>query len=156
MNYTENMSQALAFGAGAAPQVLTATPTLHSDKIDLTKGRRALFLFRTGTFGGTSPTLSAVLNIDVSADGTTWVASTVVSGNPTVTAGGKTAELEIRADQATQQNNTYKYARMTAVCTIGGTSPTIPVDILSIGGCGVQAPNSANNDASVVSITTAA
>ena len=64
--YTEQLTQRLGIAAPASPQTLTGTATVNSGKVDLSVFRRALFLFETGTFGGTSPTLSAVLQIQES------------------------------------------------------------------------------------------
>jgi hypothetical protein len=153
--YTENLSQQLSFGAGVAPQVLTSNASFTSDSIDLSKSRRALFAVRTGTFGGTSPTLSAAITLQVSPDNSTWTNSTIVTGVPALTAQNATALVEVRSDQLTQQSNNMRYARLSLICTVGGTSPTIPIDVLSIGGSAVQKPNSQNNVSGVVSITTA-
>src|SRR5262249_27863035 len=61
--YTEHLTQRLGITAPVAPQTLTTTTTVNSGKVDLSVFRRALFFFETGAFGGTSPTLSAVLQI---------------------------------------------------------------------------------------------
>ena len=45
------------------------------------------------------------------------------------------------------------YIRLQAVCTIGGTSPTIPVAIVGFGDEAAHKPGSAQNDASIVSQT---
>ena len=127
--YTEHLTQRLGITAPVVPQTLTSTTTVNSGKVDLSVFRRALFLFETGAFGGTSPTLSAVLQIQDSPDGTTWTNNATVP-SATVTAASKQATLEIRADQL---NSGERYVRLQAVCTIGGTSPTIPVAIVGFG-----------------------
>src|SRR5262249_59945463 len=96
--YTEHLTQRLGITAPVAPQTLTTTTTVNSGKADLSVFRRALFFFETGTFGGTSPTLSAVLQIQDSPDGSTWTNNATVP-SATVTAASKQATLEIRADQ---------------------------------------------------------
>ncbi len=147
--YTEQLTQRLGIAAAAAPQSLTTTTTLTSGKVDMSVFHRALFLFETGTFGGTSPTLSAVLQIQDSPDGTTWTNNATVP-SATVTAAGKQATLEIRADQL---NTGARYVRLQAACTVGGTSPTIPVAVVGFGDEAAHKPGSAQNDASVVSQT---
>src|SRR5581483_5389290 len=121
--YTETITQRIALAAAAGPQQLTGTTTVNTGKVDLQQARRAIFLFATGTFGGTSPTLSAVLQIQESADGTSWSNNATVP-SATVTAQNQQATLEIRAGQLAAGK---RYARLQAVCTVGGTSPTVPV-----------------------------
>lgn len=147
--YTEHLTQRLGITAPVAPQNLTTTSTVNSGKVDLSVFHRALFFFETGAFGGTSPTLSAVLRIQDSPDGTTWTNNAIVP-SATVTTASKQATLEIRADQL---NSGARYARLQAVCTIGGTSPTIPIAIIGFGDEAAHKPGSAQNDASVISQT---
>ena len=147
--YTEQLTQRLGIAAPVAPQQLTSTTTVNSGKVDLSVFRRALFFFETGAFGGTSPTLSAVLQIQDSPDGTTWTNNATIP-SATVTAASKQATLEIRADQL---NSGSRYVRLDAVCTIGGTTPTIPIAIVGFGDEAAHKPGSALNDASVVSQT---
>jgi hypothetical protein len=147
--YTEQLTQRLGITAAASPQQLTSTTTINSGKVDLSTFHRALFLFETGAFGGTSPTLSAVLQIQESPDGSTWTNNATVP-SATVTTASNQATLEIRADQL---GSGKRYVRLQAVCTIGGTSPTIPVAIVGFGDEAAHKPGSAQNDASVVSQT---
>ena len=147
--YTEQMTQALALGGPIAPLQLTATSTLNSGPIDMRTSRRALFQFQTGNFGGTSPTLSAVLQIQESADAITWSNNATIPSY-TLTASQSQATLEIRAGQLGAGK---RYTRLQAVCTVGGTSPTILVSGTILGGEGVHKPNNVNNDFSVVSQT---
>ncbi|HJT75717.1 MAG TPA: hypothetical protein VJ739_00795 [Gemmataceae bacterium] len=147
--YTETLTQRLGIAAAAGPQQLTTTTTVNTGKVDMSAFRRALFLFATGTFGGTSPTLSAVLQIQDSPDGITWTNNATVP-SATVTAAGKQATLEIRAGQL---NAGARYVRLQAACTVGGTSPTIPVCAAGWGDEAVHKPGNAQNDASVVSQT---
>ena len=147
--YTEHLTQRLGISAPVSPQTLTTTTTVNSGKVDLSVFRRALFLFETGTFGGTSPTLSAALQIQDSPDGSTWTNNATVP-SATVTAASKQATLEIRADQL---NIGARYVRLQAACTVGGTSPTIPIAIVGFGDEAAHKPGSAQNDASVVSQT---
>jgi hypothetical protein len=147
--YTETITQRIALAAAAGPQQLTGTTTINSGKLDMQQARRALFVFATGTFGGTSPTLSAVLQIQESPDGTTWTNNGTVP-SATVTGQNQQATLEIRAGQLSAGK---RYVRLQAVCTVGGTSPTIPVCTAGWSDEGIHKPNNANNDASVVSQT---
>jgi hypothetical protein len=147
--YTEQLTQRLGIAAPVAPQVLTGTATANSGSVDLSKFHRALFLFETGTFGGTSPTLSAVLQIQESADNSTWSNNATIP-SATVTTAGSQATLEIRADQLGAGK---RYVRLQAACTVGGTSPTIPITVVGFGDEAAHKPGSAQNDASVVSQT---
>ena len=147
--YTEQMTQALALGGPIAPQQLTSTATLNSGPVDMRTSRRGLFQFQTGSFGGTSPTLSAVLQIQESADGISWSNNATIPSY-TLTASQSQATLEIRAGQVGAGK---RYVRLQAVCTVGGTSPTIPVSATAPGGEGIHKPNNANNDFTVVSQT---
>jgi hypothetical protein len=147
--YTEQLTQRLGITAPVSPQQLTTTTTVNSGSVDMSKFHRALFFFETGAFGGTSPTLSAVLQIQDSPDGATWTNNATVS-SATVTAASKQATLEIRADQL---SSGARYVRLQAVCTVGGTSPTIPVAVVGFGDEAAHKPGSAQNDASVVSQT---
>ena len=100
---------------------------------------RALFFFETGAFGGTSPTLSAVLQIQDSPDGTTWTSNATVP-SATVTTASKPG------DAGNPRRPTYqrrqRYVRLQAVCTIGGTSPTIPVAVVGFGDEAAHKPGS--------------
>jgi hypothetical protein len=147
--YTEQLTQRLGIAAPASPQTLTGTATVNSGSVDMSKFHRTLFLFETGTFGGTSPTLSAVLQIQESADNSTWSNNAIIP-SATVTTAGSQATQEIRADQVGLGK---RYVRLQAVCTIGGTSPTIPLAIVGFGDEASHKPGSAQNDASVVSQT---
>jgi hypothetical protein len=147
--YTEQLTQRLGIIAPVKPQTLTTTTTVNSGSVDLSIFHRALFLFETGVFGGTSPTLSAVLQIQESPDGSTWSNNAIIP-SATVTTASSQATLEIRADQL---GTGKRYVRLQAVCTIGGTSPTIPVAVVGFGDEAAHKPGSAQNDASVVSQT---
>jgi hypothetical protein len=140
--YTEQLTQSLNFGTPIQPQQLTTTTTLTSGSIDMQECRRALFTFNLGTFGGTSPICSAAAQIQSSADNSTWSNE----GNDTVlTISAQNTGLtkEIRAGMLTAGK---RYARLQVVCTIGGTSPTIPVAGLALGGEADHKPASAKND----------
>jgi len=140
--YTEQLTQGLNLRSPIAAQQLTATTTVTTGQVDLSLNQRAIFIFFTGTWGGTSPTLSAVGTLQDSPDGTTW---TNTAGAPTFTVNaqntGGTAEL-----RAGQLNAGAKFVRLSVVCTIGGTSPTIPVAGMAIGGEAQHKPASANNN----------
>ena len=136
--YTEQLTQRLGITAPAAPQTLTGTATVNSGNSDMSIFLRALFLFETGTFGGTSPTLSAVLQIQESADDATWSNNATIP-SATVTTAGSQATQEIRADQLGLGK---RYVRLQAVCTIGGTSPTIPVAVIGFGDEAAHKPGS--------------
>ncbi len=137
--YTEQLTQRLGLAAPVSPQTLTGTATVTSGKVDMSVFHRALFLFETGVFGGTSPTLSAALQIQDSPDGTTWTNNAVIP-SATVTAASKQATLEIRADQL---NSGARHVRLQAVCTVGGTSPTIPIAVVGFGDEADHKPGSA-------------
>lgn len=147
--YTEQMTQALALGAPIFAKQLTGNATLNTGPIDMQASRRALFQFQTGTFGGTSPTLSAVLQIQESPDSITWSDNAIIPSY-TLTASQSQATLEIRDEQV---GTGMRYVRLQAVCTVSGTSPTIPVSGLPLGGEGIHKPNNVNNDFSVISQT---
>jgi hypothetical protein len=147
--YTEQLTQRLGLAAPVSPQSLTATTTVATGGVDMSKFHRALFLFQTGAFGGTSPTLSAVLQIQESADNATWSNNAIIP-SATVTTADSQATLEIRADQLGLGK---RYVRLQAVCTVGGTSPTIPIAAAGFGDEAAHKPGSAQNDASVVSQT---
>jgi len=146
--YTEHMTQALAIaGTPIHAQQLTATQTLTTGKVDMSLVHRCLFILDLGPFGGTSPTCGAVLTVQESPDGTTWTNNGTVS-TLTVNAQNNIGTSEIRADQLGAGK---RYVRASVVFTIGGTTPTIPVACLPLTGEAIHKPNSANNDASVVS-----
>jgi hypothetical protein len=147
--YTEQLTQRLGITAPASPQTLTTTSTINSGKVDMSDFRRALFFFETGAFGGGSPTLSAVLQMQESPDSTTWTTNATVP-SATLSTASNQATLEIRADQLGVGK---RYVRLQAVCTIGGSSPTIPVAVIGFGDEAAHKPGSAQNDASVVSQT---
>lgn len=152
--YTEAIVERTMFAAPLFPEVLSATTTVNSGSVDFAKVNRGCFNFKTGTFGGTSPTLSAALQVQVSVDNASWVNSTASNVTATVTQATKQQPLEIRGDNLAQQSAAdgvnYRYARLQAVCTIGGTSPTIPVEIDAFGQDAKQGPGSQSNDASVL------
>ncbi len=140
--YTEQITQAAGLGTPIQPQQLTATTTVNSGKIDMLWFRRAFFVFNLGTFGGTSPTCSALAQIQTSPDGSTWTneandsALTISTQNTGLT-------KEIRAGNVTAGK---RYARLQVVCTIGGTSPTIPVAGVALGMECDHKPGSLQND----------
>ena len=140
--YTEQLTQSLNFGTPIQPQQLTTTTTVQTGSIDLLKCRRAIFTFNQGAFGGTSPTCSAVAQIQSSPDNSTW-ANEANDSPLTITAASTGLTKEIRAGMLTAGK---RYARLQVVCTIGGTSPTIPVAGLAIGGEADHKPASLNND----------
>jgi len=143
--YTEQLTQALNFGTPFQPQQLTTTSTLNSGSIDMQECRRALFTFNLGTFGGTGPTCSAVAQIQSSADNSTW-SNEANDTALTISAQNTGLTKEIRAGMLTAGK---RYARLQVVCTIGGTSPTIPVAGLAIGGEADHKPASAFNNTTV-------
>jgi len=147
--YTEQLTQRLGITAAAVPQQLTSTTTLTSGKVDMSVFHRAIFFFETGVFGGSSPTLSAVLQVQESPDGTTWSNNATIP-SATVTTASNQATLEVRADQL---GTGKRYVRLQAACTIGGSSPTVPVAVVGFGDEAGHKPGSAQNDASVVSQT---
>jgi hypothetical protein len=140
--YTEQLSQALLLGTPIQPQQLTGTTTLNSGSIDLQLCRRALFTFNQGTFGGTSPTCSAQAQIQESADNSTW-ANCPQDSALTISAQNTGLTKEIRAGMLSAGK---RYARLQVVCTVGGTSPTIPVAGLAVGGEADHKPASLKND----------
>lgn len=144
--YTVSIGEAIASFL-AIPSLQTATATINSNSIDFSKVRRGAFRFTTGTFGGTSPTLSAALTLQVSADNSTWTALNTANNNnttATVTTAQTEQMLEVRGDQLAQQSaidgTAYRYARLQAACTIGGTSPTIPISLDAIAKDVMQGP----------------
>jgi hypothetical protein len=146
--YTEQMTQGVVIaGTPVHPQQLTATTTLNSGGIDLSLFRRALFVLDIGTLGGTAPTVSAVLQIQESADNATWSNNPIIP-TMTLSAGSNVGSAEIRAGQLSAGK---RYARAQIVFTIGGTSPTVPVACLPLGGECDHKPGSKFQDASVVS-----
>lgn len=153
--YTESIGERTTFNL-AVPQQLGATATIYSSSADLSKSKRAFFRFVTGTFGGTTPTLSAALNIQVSADNSTFYDLATANNDnttATVTTAGAEQGMEVRADQLAQQSaidgRSYRYARLKAACTIGGTSPTIPVCMDSFQQDNNQGPGSQANASGV-------
>jgi hypothetical protein len=140
--YTEQLTQGLNFGTPIQPQQLTTTTTLNSGSIDLQYCRRAIFTYNQGAFGGTGPTCSAVAQIQTSPDNSTW-ANEANDSPLTITAQSTGLTKEIRAGVLTAGK---RYARLQVVCTIGGTSPTIPVAGLAIGAEADHKPASAKND----------
>jgi hypothetical protein len=140
--YTEQLTQALNLNTPIQPQQLTTTTTLNSGQVDMQLMRRAIFIFNTGTWGGTSPTLSAVCQVQESPDGSTWTNNPTIPSF-TVNAQNTGGSAEIRAGQLSAGK---RYARLQAVCTVGGTSPTIPVAALAIGGEANHKPASLKND----------
>jgi hypothetical protein len=140
--YTEQLTQGLNFNTPIQPQQLTATTTVNSGSVDLQYCRRAIFSFNMGTFGGTSPTCSAVAQIQTSPDIATWVNE--VNDSPlTITAHSTGLTKEIRAGMVTAGK---RYARLQVVCTIGGTSPTIPIAGMAIGAEADHKPANVKND----------
>jgi hypothetical protein len=143
--YTEQLTQGLNFNTPIQPQQLTATTTVNSGSVDLQYCRRAIFMFNMGTFGGTSPTCSAAATIQTSPDNATW---TNEANDSTLTISAQNTGLtkEIRAGMLTAGK---RYARLQVVCTIGGTSPTIPIAGLAIGSEADHKPASVKNDTTV-------
>jgi hypothetical protein len=105
--------------------------------------RRATFSYNQGTLGGTALTCSTAATLQTSPDGTTWTNEANDVGAIAITAQNTGLTKEIRASQVTAGN---RYARLQVVCTLGGTSPTIPVAGLAIGLEAHHKPGSAQND----------
>lgn len=140
--YTEQMTQALGLGTPIQPQQLTTTTTVNSGSIDCQIFRRAIFTFNQGAFGGTAPTCSAAATIQESADNAAW-SNCPQDTTTTITAASTGLTKEIRAGMLTAGK---RYARLQVVCTIGGTSPTIPVAGVALGGEADHKPGSLKND----------
>jgi hypothetical protein len=140
--YTEQLTQALSLQTPVQPQQLTTTTTVNTGKVDLSLFKRALFVFNQGAFGGTSPTCSAAATIQESPDGTTWTTN-ANQVTVTITAQNTGLTQEIRADQLGAGK---RYVRLQVVCTVGGTTPTIPVAAVAVGSEAVHKPASASND----------
>jgi hypothetical protein len=140
--YTEQMTQGLCLGTPIQPQQLTTTTTLTSGAIDMQVHRRALFVLNLGAFGGTSPTCSAVITLQESPDNSTWTNNAIIP-TTTVNAANTGGTVEVRAGQLGAGK---RYARVSIVFTIGGTSPTIPVACLALGGEANHKPASLKND----------
>lgn len=141
--YTEQITQAMGLGTPIQPQVLSGTTTVTTGKIDMQKFRRAIFTFNMGAFGGTSPTCSAAATLQTSPDGSTWTNEANDVGTITITAASTGLTKEIRDESVTAGK---RYARLSVTCTIGGTSPTIPVCGLAIGMEADHKPGSLQND----------
>jgi hypothetical protein len=138
----ERLTQGLSLQTPIQPQQLTATATVNSGSVDMRKFQRALFIFDQGTFGGTSPTCSAAATIQESPDNATWTTN-ANQQTVTITAQNTGLSQEIRADQLGAGK---RYVRLQVVCTIGGTTPTIPVAGMAIGGEAEHKPASLQND----------
>jgi hypothetical protein len=143
--YTEQLTQGLNFNTPIQPQQLTTTTTVNSGSVDLQYCRRAIFTFNMGTFGGTAPTCSAVAQIQTSPDNATW-ANEANDSALTISTQATGLTKEIRAGMLTAGK---RYARLQVVCTIGGTSPTIPIAGLAIGSEADHKPANAKNDTTV-------
>jgi HEAT repeat protein len=137
------ITEPAGLGTPIQPQQLTTTTTLTSGKIDMKAFRRVIFSYNQGTFGGTGPTCSAAATLQTSPDGSTWTDEANDVGTITIAGQNTGLTKEIRASQITAGK---RYARLQVVCTIGGTSPTIPVAGLAIGLEAYHKPGSAQND----------
>ena len=147
--YTEHLTQALNLGTPIQPQQLTTTTTLNSGSIDMQLCRRAIFSFNLGTFGGTAPTCSAQAIIQTSPDNVAW--ANEPSDSPlTINTPNTGLTKEIRAGVVSANK---RFARLQVVCTIGGTSPTIPVCGLAIGSEADRKPASLKNDVATYPVT---
>ncbi len=98
----------------------TATEAAGTNKILLPPGEYKVEVDVPGAPTGTSPTL--VVSFSEAADGATWVAATATSLTPSTTARSvQTGYLRVSA-----QANAGVTANVTAVCTVGGTTPSFP------------------------------
>jgi hypothetical protein len=140
--YTGQMTQGLCLQTPIQPQQLTTTTTLTSGSIDMQVLRRALFILNLGAFGGTSPTCSAVITLQESPDNTTWTNNATIP-TTTVSVQNTGGTVEVRSGQLGAGK---RYARVSIVFTIGGTSPTIPASCLAVGGEANHKPASLKND----------
>jgi hypothetical protein len=123
------ITAAAGLGTPIQPQQLTTTTTLNSGSVDMQAFRRARFTFDQGTFGRTAPTCSAAATLQTFPDNSTWANEANDVGTITIAAQNTGLTKEIRASEVTAGK---RYARLQVVCTIGGTSPTIPVAGLAI------------------------
>jgi hypothetical protein len=138
-------------GTPIHPQQLTTTTTLTTgaiQSIDMSLFRRALFVLDLGAFGGTSPTCTAVLTIQESANGTSGWQNNATVSTLTVNTASSVGTSEIRGGQL---GAGMRYVRASVVFTIGGTSPTIPVACIPLGGECDHKPGNKFNDPSVAS-----
>jgi hypothetical protein len=147
---TETITQRLGIAAPVKPVQLTTTTTVSSGSVDMSIFGKAFFLFETGVFGGTAPTLTAAFTLQESSDNATWTSNGTITGIPNLTAASSQQTVEVRSDQL---GSGKRYTRLQTVCTIGGTSPTIPVACVAFGDEANHKPGNLNNDASVVSQT---
>lgn len=137
----ETMTQALSLQTPIQPQQLTTTTTVTSGSVDMSKFRRAFFTFNQGAFGGTSPTCSAAATIQESPDNSTWTTNPNQT-TVTITAASTGLSQEIRDVELSAGK---RYVRLSVACTIGGTSPTIPVAGIALGCEAVEKPGSNQN-----------
>jgi len=137
---------------GIPPQQLVATATITSGQVDLWSYGSAFFDFLAGLLGGTSPTLSAVLQVQESSDGISWTNNATIP--PYTLVGSASAEKQATLEVlALQLGSGKRYARLQATCTIGGTTPTVPIACASYGYNPVPRPTTGLADSSVVSQT---
>jgi hypothetical protein len=148
----ESLTQRLGITAPAAPQTVSATGNVNSGSVDLQYFHRALFCLLTGTAGGTSPTLTTVLQIQESPDNSTWTNNATITATSVTpsTTGPQVATTEIRADQLGAGK---RYVRLQAQNTVGGTSPTWPFAVFAFGDEANHKPGNVKNDASVIAQT---
>jgi hypothetical protein len=133
----------LAPSQSVAPQQLTATSTVNGAGIDCLSAEVVVWVISIGAFGGTLPTLSLVVTIqdsndngvaDAFANAQDFLGNAVQSAALTVAS--QIQFLPERGNRELNANANFRpsrrFRRASAAATIGGTAPTIPLEVAAL------------------------
>lgn len=137
--FQETMTQALSYADVLNYQTVN-NAAVTSLGIDMSKFKRALFIINLwNTVAGTG-TLNARLQGSANSNftGNTNLTGTNITA---LTANNTATTVEIRADQLTQINSTYRYVRL----SLTGATNAITISMIGLGGESVQSPASQYN-----------
>jgi hypothetical protein len=125
------------------PQQLTATTTVNGGGVDCLSAEVVAWLISIGAFGGTAPTLSLTVTIqdsndngvaDAYANAQDFLGNAIQSA--ALTAASQVVFLPERGNRELNANSNFRptrrFRRASAAATIGGTAPTIPLEVVAL------------------------
>ncbi len=135
MAFEESLTQGLSIQDVLNSAVINATTAYSVKQIDMSTVKRAIYIFQGGANGGgwTAALVGcATANIAATNVAITGCNSGSITGNNQI------ATLEVRSDQLTNLNSTYRYVR----AVVNTTGATTVVGCVGLGGQGIQKPAS--------------
>ena len=136
--FTETLTQALSIQDVINSQSINGATVYSVKQIDMSTVKRAIYFIQQGgtNGGGWTALLTGQATVNIAATNTNISGATTGS----VTGNNQIATLEVRSDQVTNTNSTYRYVR----CVINSTGVN-QLGAIGVGADSVQKPASQYN-----------